>query len=72
MRILMKGMNGPDVRAWQGFLTDHDLYHGELSGVFEDLTDAGTRTFQGNSDLDADGIVGSHSQWAGCRISGHQ
>lgn len=56
-RVLSYGDTGPDVRTLQGWLTDVGL-RVESSGVFGAITRAQVRTFQADSHITVDGIVG--------------
>lgn len=60
MRVLYKGLQGDDVRSWQNFLIGLDPTSNVVaSGVFDDLTIAGTALFQRAVNLNPDGEVGS-------------
>jgi peptidoglycan hydrolase-like protein with peptidoglycan-binding domain len=61
MRVLEKGMHGPDsdVEKWQLFLIGQNfLYKGEADGKFGAKTDKATRKFQEKHGLYVDGQVG--------------
>lgn len=59
MQILRKGSTGSDVEKWQAFLkgmsNNSDIL---ISGIFEDVTDKETKTFQKRKNLTPDGVVG--------------
>ncbi|HEU4405865.1 MAG TPA: peptidoglycan-binding domain-containing protein [Polyangiaceae bacterium] len=59
MRAMRKGLRGPDVERWQGFLIEQGLLDGRADGVFGDRTDAASRAFQQREGLVVDGIVGA-------------
>ena len=57
-RTLRKGHRGPDVKRWQLFLAARGLQSGARDAIFDDATDAATRSFQEKHGLKSDGIVG--------------
>lgn len=62
-RTLRKGIQGDDVRLLQGTLADLGYHAGRKDGVFGKRTAAAVRAFQGEADIEADGIVGENT-WA--------
>lgn len=59
MQVLRKGSTGPEVEKWQAFLKGLKPESSILiSGVFEDLTERDTKTFQSKKGLTPDGVVG--------------
>ncbi len=58
MRVLKKGLNGPDVERWQRFLISQGFDLGTRLGTFGDRTHAATREFQQRNGLDVDGRAG--------------
>jgi len=61
MRALCEGMSGPDVTAWQNFLTGQGLFSDEVTGNFEASTAAATRAYQQAHGLGSDGVIGPKS-----------
>jgi hypothetical protein len=59
MIVLRNGSRGPDVAAWQRFLTTQLLLDGDVDGVFGAQTDDATRRFQAREKLTVDGVVGA-------------
>ncbi len=51
-------MTGSDVSAWQQFLADQSLYDGAIDGIYGPRTAQGTRDYQTNKGLGADGVAG--------------
>lgn len=58
MRVLRRNSSGDDVLAWEYFLRGQGFYWVEVDGHFDDETDAATKEFQRQHDLDIDGEVG--------------
>ena len=58
MRVLRKGMNGPDVRQWQEFLLKQGFGIGTADGSFGERTLQATAEFQRRNGLGSDGVVG--------------
>jgi len=54
MRGLKQGDNGEDVKKWQGFLKDQNLYRGEVDGQFGAETKQATLDFQRFHELRTD------------------
>lgn len=61
MRVLKRGMSGPDVRKWQLFLIGQSLALPEVTGTFGKATFDATVAFQEKHGLKPDGIVGNKS-----------
>ncbi|HKQ54197.1 MAG TPA: peptidoglycan-binding protein [Pyrinomonadaceae bacterium] len=61
MRVLRKGMKGPDVRDWQNFLIGRHINVGIVDGDFGKKTEDATREFQKAQGLDVDGVVGNQT-----------
>jgi predicted chitinase len=59
MRVLRKGLNGPDVKLWQEFLSQQGFDIGTADGSFGDRTLQATAEFQRRNGLGSDGVVGS-------------
>jgi hypothetical protein len=57
MRVLRRGMNGPDVRDWQNFLIGRHIDVGIVDSGFGKKTEDGTREFQRAQGLEVDGTV---------------
>lgn len=53
------GSTGPVVTAWQQFLRGQDLFMEEVTGTFDEATEAASKAFQTSHGLTADGIVGN-------------
>ena len=67
LRMLRRGMEGPDVRAVQiglNKVNEGDQDDLEPDGVFGGLTDSAVRRFQEDKRLDVDGIVGPSTRSA--------
>ena len=67
LRMLIRGMEGPDVRAVQiglNKVNEGDQDDLEPDGVFGGLTDSAVRRFQEDKRLDVDGIVGPSTRSA--------
>lgn len=62
-RMIKVGLQGDDVKRVQFLLKKKNLYTGEITGNFDELTKTGVKEFQTANGLDADGIVGSGT-WA--------
>lgn len=58
MRVLKKGLNGPDVERWQRFLISQGFDLGTRLGTFGDRTRDATIEFQRRNGLDSDGKAG--------------
>lgn len=58
MRVLRKGMKGPDVKKWQYFLIGQGFLSGRADGDFGEKTHAATVAFQQKHGLEPDGVVG--------------
>ncbi len=58
MRILRRGMRGPDVRRWQRALIEWGLLGGRADGIFGPRTEAATIAFQREYHLEPDGVAG--------------
>ncbi|HEU4595186.1 MAG TPA: peptidoglycan-binding protein [Pyrinomonadaceae bacterium] len=58
MRVLRKGMGGPDVKQWQEFLLRQGFAIGTADGSFGDRTFQATADFQQRNGLSSDGVVG--------------
>lgn len=58
MRVLRKGMKGPDVRKWQYFLIGQGFVIGKADGLFGEKTHSATVEFQKRHKLAPDGVVG--------------
>jgi peptidoglycan hydrolase-like protein with peptidoglycan-binding domain len=58
MEILRRGSEGDDVRRWQHFLFGRGLLPGIVDGLFGEVTQKATRTYQRRRRLQADGQVG--------------
>src|SRR3712207_9521280 len=58
MRVLRRGMSGPDVRLWQEFLSRQGFGIGTADGSFGDRTLQATAEFQRRNGLGSDGVVG--------------
>src|SRR5688500_14930955 len=58
MRVLRKGMGGPDVKQWQEVLDRQGLGIGTADGSFGERTVQATAEFQRRSGLGSDGVVG--------------
>lgn len=55
-------IEGPDVVAWQRIIETHPILGTprlQVTGVFDELTDAVTRIWQGERHLTVDGVVGA-------------
>lgn len=61
MRILERGLAGPDVTKWQEFLARSGFDPGSIDGEFGSATVAATKAYQKANGLKADGIVGNES-----------
>jgi peptidoglycan hydrolase-like protein with peptidoglycan-binding domain len=59
VRVLRKEMKGPDVAEWQNFLKGRNIEVGVADGVFGKKTEDGTKEFQKERGLGADGVVGN-------------
>lgn len=57
-RTLRRPTKGDDVKLWQSFLREKGLYDGEIDGDYGPKSEAGTRAFQRNEGLTADGVAG--------------
>jgi peptidoglycan hydrolase-like protein with peptidoglycan-binding domain len=57
MRVLQKGLSGPDVKKWQTFLVGQGFALGEVDGQFGEKTHQATIKFQQKRGLTADGKV---------------
>lgn len=68
MRVLRRGMNGPDVERWQYFLRGQD-FDIIADGDFGPLTEKTTIDYQKEHNLFADGIVG-HKTFATAMLLG--
>jgi hypothetical protein len=62
-RVLIRGLNGPDVYAWQEQLR-RDGWLLNIDGKFGVMTDAATRKWQAARDLEPDGVVGPKTRAA--------
>lgn len=61
MRLLSRAqpdISGPEVEAWQRFLSAKGLYHGPIDGDFDAAVTAATREYQKESRLTPDGVLG--------------
>ncbi len=58
MRVLRRGMSGPDVKLWQEFLSQQGFGVGTADGSFGNRTFEATVEFQQGNGLGADGVVG--------------
>jgi peptidoglycan hydrolase-like protein with peptidoglycan-binding domain len=58
LKLQSPRMTGSDVSAWQHFLVAQAVYHDTVDGVYGPDSVQGTRDYQTNKGLDADGIVG--------------
>lgn len=58
---IKRGDSGSEVRLWQEFLKNLGYYSGELDGVFGHQTHISTKSFQSNTGLISDGIVGPNT-----------
>src|SRR5687767_4523825 len=58
MRVLRRGMGGPDVRQWQEFLAQQGFNIGTADGSFGENTFRATAEFQSRNGLGSDGVVG--------------
>ncbi|MBD0373239.1 MAG: M15 family metallopeptidase [Pyrinomonadaceae bacterium] len=61
MRVLRRGLKGPDVKEWQIFLIGRKIDVGLADGDFGKKTEAGTKEFQREQGLEVDGIVGNQT-----------
>jgi hypothetical protein len=61
MRVLKRGMSGPDVRKWQLFLIGQGFALPGTNGTFDKATFDATVAFQEKHGLVGDGIVGNRS-----------
>jgi hypothetical protein len=61
MRILRRGMKGPDVKDWQNFLLGRNIAVGLVDGSFGKKTEDATKEFQKEQGLDVDGVVGNQT-----------
>lgn len=61
LRVLMLGVVGPDVQAWQAFLAAKGINPGPIDGIFGAKTRQATITFQAQHGLSADGIAGKNT-----------
>ena len=61
MRVLRRGMKGPDVKAWQNFLIGRNIDVGIVDSSFGKKTEDGTKEFQKEQGLDIDGVVGNQT-----------
>ena len=59
MRMQRIGMKGPDVSEWQRFLSGQGFQPGAADGEFGKATEAATKDFQKQHNLEADGIAGN-------------
>lgn len=57
-RTLKKGLEGSDVKELQQLLNSTGNYGLQITGIFDTATETAVKTFQKNSKLSADGIVG--------------
>jgi hypothetical protein len=64
MRTLRLGSTGPDVAAWQEFLSAQKLKPGPTDGIFGAGTELATRLFQQSQNLTGDGVAGLATQQA--------
>lgn len=62
-RMVDKSMTGPDVFALQGILCARGYFKGTMSGRFDDTLESAVKSFQRDSGLVADGVVGPKT-WA--------
>lgn len=56
--MIQMGSLGDQVREWQRWLAGRGLYDYAIDGIFGDITDRGTRSFQQDAGIQVDGIVG--------------
>ena len=60
MRVLYKGLNGDDVKAWQNFLLGQGFFRGAADGNFTPETEQATIDFQRDNGLvPVDGVAGN-------------
>lgn len=62
--MIQFGSRGDQVRDWQRWLAGRGLYDYTIDGIFGPITDAGTRTFQEQAQIQVDGIVGPETYGA--------
>lgn len=62
-RMIDKSMEGSDVAAAQALLKARGYYSGEISGKFDDATEAAAEAFQMAKGLAVDGVIGPRT-WA--------
>ena len=67
LKLASPRMTGTDVVDWQAFLVLRKFYTGAVSGVFDPATATGTKAFQADAGLKADGEVGPQSFAAAIR-----
>jgi hypothetical protein len=65
---LSRGSRGPDVRRWELFLEQQGLFNANADGIFDVATDAATRQFQKQHQLEVDGIVGTNTYTVAQRL----
>lgn len=68
MPVLRRGSSGQAVRTLQGVLQVNGYYNYEIDGEFGSLTEVAVRSFQMDSGLPNDGIVGPRTWHALCKV----
>ncbi|NJN48950.1 MAG: peptidoglycan-binding protein [Alkalinema sp. RL_2_19] len=61
LTTIFRGSFGDVVTGWQRFLTSKKYAVGAIDGAFGSAVDAGTKAYQKDNDLVADGVVGNNT-----------
>lgn len=69
MRVLRQGSTGPDVEAWEHFLSGLRHYPGEIDGNFDLQLKSAVTAFQATKGLVSDGVIGPKT-WAAAMADG--